>query len=185
MSRLQLNAAALIRLQAQVRLTGTFHHRLMAEHPRRSVQASVAIEQCTKALRVEVTHNGTRNTVTLDRQRQDNPARLARFIEETVNGDTLSSVPETGGWQLVSNIEVVLRQAIRVGSGTFIFDADDLQPELVISRNPHGSHIAQIRLNDATSMIALPADPQRAYIQLADHLHSFLHGYRDALAAAA
>lgn len=185
MSRLQLNATAFIRLQAQVRLNGTFQHRLMAENPRRSVFASVAVEQCGKALRIEVTHNGTRNTVTLDRQRPDNAARLARFIEETVNGDTPSSVPETGEGHLVDNIEIVLRQALRAGSGTFVFDADELQPELVISRNPHGSYIAQIRLDDATSMIVLPADRQRAYTQLSDHLAMFLLGYRDALAAAA
>lgn len=185
MNRLQLNATAFIRLQAQVRLNGTFQHRLMAENPRRSVLTSVAIEQCGKALRVEVTHNGTRNTVTLDRQRQDNPARLARFLEETVNGDEPSSVSETGETMLVDNIEIVLRQALRVGRGTFLFDVDELQPELVISRNPHGSYIAQIRLDDATSMIVLPADRQRAYAQLSDHVAMFLHGYRDALAAAA
>jgi len=184
MNRLQLNATAFIRLQAQVRLNGTFQHRLMAENPRRSVLASVAIEQCGKALRVEVTHNGTRNTVTLDRQRQDNPARLARIIEESVNGEA-PSVAETGEALLVDNIEIVLRQALRTGRGTFVFDADELQPELVISRNPHGSYIAQIRLDDATSMIVLPANAQRAYTQLSDHLAMFLHGYRDALAAAA
>ena len=185
MNRLQLNATAFIRLQAQVRLNGTFHHRLMAENPRRSVLLTVAIEQCGKALRAEVAHNGTRNTVTLDRTRQDNPARLARFIEETVNGNAASSVAETGESLLVDNIEIVLRQALRAGRGTFMVDADELQPELVISRNPHGSYIAQIRLDDATSMIVLPADAQRAYNQLADHLALFLHGYRDALAAAA
>lgn len=185
MNRLQLNATAFIRLQAQVRLNGTFHHRLMADNPRRSVLVSVAIEQYGTALRAEVTHNGTRNTVTLDRQRQDNPARLARFIEETVNGDTPSSVAETGDPVLVDNIELVLRQALRAGRGTLVFDADELQPELVISRNPHGSYIAQIRLDDATSMIVLPADTQRAYSRLADHVHLFLHDYRNALAAAA
>ncbi|MBU0839334.1 MAG: hypothetical protein KJ945_18760 [Gammaproteobacteria bacterium] len=185
MNRLQLNATAFIRLQAQVRLNGTFHHRLMAENPRRTVQAIVAIEQCAKALRVEIAHNGTRNTVTLDRQRQDNAARLARFIEETVNGDAPSSVPEVGEYPLVDDVEVVLRQAIRTGNGTFVFDADELRPELVIGRNPHGSYIAQIRLDDATSMIVLPADTQRAYSRLADHVHLFLHDYRAALAAAA
>jgi|GEM_PF-870600 len=190
MSRLLLNAAAFIRLQAQVRLNGTFQHRLMAEHPRRSVLVTVAIEQCARALHVEVTHNGTRNAVTLDRQRRDNAARLAQFIEETVNGDTQFSViaqraPDSDEHLLVSNIERVLRQAIRYGQGTYLFDADDLWPELDISRNPHGSYIAQIRLADATSMIVLPADTQRAYARLADHLQQFLQGYRDALAAAA
>jgi len=185
MSRLLLNATAFIRLQAQVRLNGTFQHRLMAEHPRRSVLVTVAIEQCARALHAEVTHNGTRNAVTLDRQRRDNAARLAQFIEETVNGDPYSYVPAGDEHLLVSNIERVLRQAIRYGQGTYLFDADDLWPTLDISRNPHGSYIAQIRLADATSMIVLPADKQRAYDRLASHLQQFLQGYRDALAAAA
>src|SRR5690606_42017555 len=106
MNRLLLNTAALIRLEAQVRLNGTFQHRLTAENPRRSVLATVAIEQCTQGLHVTVTHNGTRNSlgVTLDNQRSDNGARVARFIESTVNGDTTADAPEIDEFTLVRQI---------------------------------------------------------------------------------
>lgn len=186
MNRLLLNATAFMRLQAQVRLNGTFHHRLMAENPRRSVYATVAIEQCTQGLHVTVTHNGNRHSlgVALDKKRNDNAARVARFIEDAVNGDT-SNVPEVDEYLLISDMEIVLRQALRMGRGTYQLPADELEPELLISRNPHGSYIAQIRLEDATSMIVLPADGQRAYDRLASHLQQFLQGYRDSLAAAA
>ena len=76
-------------------------------------------------------------------------------------------------------------QALRMGRGTYQLPADELEPELLISRNPHGSYVAQIRLEDATSMIVLSADGQRAYDRLASHLQQFLQGYRDSLAAAA
>src|SRR5690606_34133548 len=117
---------AFIRLQAQVRLNGTFHHRLMAENPRRSVHATVEMEQCTQGLHVRVTHNGNRHSlgVTLSKQRHDTAARVARFIEDAVNGDA-SDVPDADEYLLVSDIEVVLRQALRMGRGTYQLPADE------------------------------------------------------------
>lgn len=45
MSRLSLNAAAYIRLRAQVHLSGTFNHTLHTRDDRHSVPAQVEIEQ--------------------------------------------------------------------------------------------------------------------------------------------
>jgi len=187
MNRLLLNTAALIRLEAQVRLNGTFQHRLTAEGPHRSVLATVVIEQCSQGMHVGVTHNGTRHTlcVTLDKQRSDNGARVARFIESTVNGDTTSDVPEVDEYQLVSDLELMLRTAIRCGHGTYWLPAHELEPELLISRHPRGSYDAQLRIDDAAVQFTLPADTQRAYTLLVDRLRQFLQDYRAAFSAAA
>src|SRR5690606_14507271 len=158
MNRLLLNTAALIRLEAQVRLNGTFQHRLTAENPHRGVLATVVIEQCSQGIHVGVTHNGTRHSlcVTLDNQRSDNGARVARFIESTVNGDATSDVPEIDEYSLVSDLELMLRTAIRCGRGTYWLPAHELEPELLISRHPHGSYDVQLRIDDAAVPFTLP-----------------------------
>lgn len=180
MNRLLLNAAAIIRLQAQVRLNGIFQHRLDAEQPQRSVYATIAIEQGSKAIRVEVAHNGTRNSVTLDKARPDNAPRIARFIEATVNGEA-DCVPDV----LASDIEVVLQQAIRNGQGTYVLPAADLEPELRINRTSHGGFLVQLRLGSANAGFTLPRDRTVAYTRLATHLQRFLQDYRAAFSAAA
>lgn len=187
MNRLLLNTAALVRLEAQVRLNGTFQHRLTAEGPHRSVLATVVIEQCSQGIHVGVTHNGTRHSlcVTLDNQRSDNGARVARFIESTVNGDATSGVPDVDEYLLVSDLELMLRTAIRCGRGTYWLPAHELEPELLISRHPRGSYDVQLRIDDAAVQFTLPADSKRAYSVLVDHLRRFLQDYRAAFSAAA
>lgn len=186
MSRLSLNASAYIRLQAQVALSGTFHHTLLSRDFRQSVSAQVEIEQCTAGIEVTVRISGTRNTaVTLDKNRKNNAARVASFIEGVANGRLPVGVPDVDEYDVVSDIESVLRRAIRHGHGTYYLPAHELEPCLLIHRNPRGGYTAKLELNGAACMLTLPADSQRAYAMLADNLQRFLTGYRDSLAAAA
>jgi hypothetical protein len=186
MSRLSLNAAAYIRLQAQVHLSGTFNHTLHSRDDRHSVPAQVEIEQCTAGITVMVRICGTCNTsVTLDKHRKNNATRVASFIEGIANGRSPTGVPDVDEYEAVSDIEASLRQAIRRGRGIYHLIADELEPSVQIQRNRHGGYTAKIELDDAGCVLTLPADSQRAYAILSENLNQFLQGYRNSLAAAA
>ncbi|SED27161.1 hypothetical protein FIV41_13490 [Pseudomonas marginalis] len=186
MSRLSLNAAAYIRLQAQVHLSGTFNHTLHTRDDRHSVPAQVEIEQCTAGITVMVRICGTRNTsVTLDKHRKNNATRVASFIEGIANGRSPTGVPDVDEHEAVSDIEATLRLAIRRGRGIYHLIADELEPSIQIQRNRHGGSTAKIELDNAGCVLTLPADNQRAYAILAENLNQFLQGYRNSLASAA
>jgi hypothetical protein len=187
MSRLSLNAAAYIRLQAQVNLSGTFNHTLHSCDGCQSVAAQVEIEQCTAGITVMVRICGTLNTsVTLDKHRKNNATRVASFIEGIANGRSPTGVPDVDEHEAVSDIEATLRLAIRRGRGIYHLIADELEPSLQIQRNPRGGYIAKLEIDDdAGCLLTLPADNQRAYAMLAENLNQFLQGYRNSLAAAA
>lgn len=185
MSRLSLNAAAYIRLQAQVHLSGTFNHTLHSCNSCQSVSAQVEIEQCTAGITVIVHICGTLNSVTLDKHRKNNATRVASFIEGIANGRSPTSVPDIDEHEAVSDIEATLRLAIRRGRGIYHLIADELEPCLEIQRNRHGGCTAKIELDSAGCVLTLPADNQHAYAILAENLNQFLQGYRNSLAVAA
>lgn len=186
MSRLSLNASAYLRLQAQVGLSGTFHHTLHTRDCRHSVPVKIEIEQCTAGIEVRVQICGTRNTcVSLAKNRKDNATRVASFIEGIANGRAPVGVPDVDEYQVVSDIEAGLRRAIRLGRGAYHMIAHELEPVLLIQSNPRGGYTARLELDDTICMLTLPADTQRAYTMLADNLNRFLQGYRNSLAAAA
>ncbi|RTY77203.1 hypothetical protein [Pseudomonas veronii] len=185
MSRLSLNAAAYIRLQAQVNLSGTFNHTLHSRDGGQSVAAQVEIEQCTAGITVMVRICGTLNSVTLDKHRKNNATRVASFIEGIANGRSPTGVPDVDEHEAVSDIEATLRLAIRRGRGIYHLIADELEPSLQIQRNPRGGYIATLELDDAGYLFTLPADNQSAHAILAEYLNQFLQGYRNSLAAAA
>lgn len=171
-------------LQYQVSLNGTFHHTLRSVFGNTQLRVAVSIEQCANALELLVTFAGNRHTtsVVLEKRRADTAARAARFVEHAANGESLYDVPEPGEHELASEMELSLRGAIRAGQGTWFLTADELEPTLWIDRTSRG-YIAKIQLDEATSYVTLPRDTQRAYALLADTMHRFLQGYRDALAA--
>ncbi|RDS92561.1 hypothetical protein [Pseudomonas fluorescens] len=186
MSKLSLNAAAYIRLQAQVHLSGIFNHTLHTCDDRHSVPAQVEIEQCTAGITVMVRICGTRNTsVTLDKHSKNNATRVASFIEGIANGRSPTGVPDVDEHEAVSDIEATLRLAIRRERGIYHLIANELEPCLEIQRNRHGGRTAKIELDNAGCVLTLPADNQRAYAILAENLNQFLQGYRNSLAAAA
>lgn len=185
MSRLSLNAAAYIRLQAQVHLSGTFNHTLHSRDGGQSVSAQVEIEQCTAGITVLMQICGTLNSVTLDKHRKNNATRVASFIEGIANGRSPTGVPDVDEHEAVSDIEATLRLAIRRGRGIYNLIADELEPLIQIQRNRHGGCTAKIELDNAGCVLTLPADNQRAYAILAENLNQFLQGYRNSLAAAA
>lgn len=186
MSRLSLNASAYIRLQAQVKLSGTFNHTLNTHDGRQFVTAQVEIEQCTAGITVMVRICGMRHTsVTLDEHRKNNATRVANFIEGIANGISPTGVPDVDEHEAVSDIEATLRLAIRRGRGIYHLIADELEPCLEIQRNPRGGYIAKLEIDDAGCVLTLPVDNHRAYAILAENLNQFLQGYRNSLAAAA
>lgn len=186
MSRLSLNAAAYIRLQAQVNLSGTFNHTLHSRDGGQSVAAQVEIEQCTAGITVMVRICGTRNTsVTLDKHRKNNATCVASFIEGIANGRSPTGASDVDEHQAVSDTEATLRLAIRRGRGKWRVIADELEPSIQIQRNRQGGSTAKIELDNAGCVLTLPADNQRAYAILAENLNQFLQGYRNSLAAAA
>ncbi len=186
LSTLYLTALSKQLLKYQVSLNGTFHHTLRSLGGNTQLRVAVAFEQCENALELMVTFAGNRhtNSVVLEKHRADTAARVVRFIECAANGELAIDLPEIGEDLLASELERRLRRAIRVGSGTWELEADELEPTLQISRTSRG-YSAQIQLDGAFCGVTLPRDTQRAYALLADTMNRFLQGYRDSLAAAA
>lgn len=66
------------------------------------------------------------NSITLT-HRKDTAERVAIFLEELANGVSPSSVPEVDEYLLVSDLESMLREAIRLRQGTYYLPAEGVE----------------------------------------------------------
>lgn len=123
MYTLTLPPDARSRLSDQIITNGEFAHSLYAENDVSYATAYIVVEQCAKAVLVRVALGSSVNTITLV-QRKDTGERVARFLEELANGVSPSTVPEDGEHLLVSDTELVLREAVRLRQGTYYLPAE-------------------------------------------------------------
>lgn len=184
MNRLTLNAASFIRLGAQLKLNGTFSHTLRNDQ-RISMAATVEIEQCSAAIYVLISIGSSRNSITLDRSSKTAAGRLARYIESIANGEPVPmGVAEVDEYLLASDMEVMLRTAVRLGRGTHYLPVEGLDDVSVLLRKTSsGRLLATIEADGVVLQVLLPRSPAEAYATLAESVERLITGRRAALAA--
>lgn len=184
MNRLTLNAAAFIRLGAQLKLNGTFNHTLRNDQ-RISMAATVEVEQCRAAMYVLISIGRSRNSITLDRNSKTAASRLTRYIESIANGEPVPmGVAEVDEYLLASDMEVMLRTAVRLGRGTHYLPVEGLNDVCVLLRKTSsGRLLATLEAEDVSLEVLLPRSAPEAYAMLADNVERFIRGHRAALAA--
>lgn len=180
--RLTLSASARAGLEWQAEANGTFTHTLRAGAL--AVTAYVTVEQCSTAIAVRVEIADRVGSITLAR-RPDAGQRIARFVEEQANGDSSSSVPEPDEHELIDDMELTLREAIRQGRGNYELPVDDIEDAWLQIRQDGANYLATLEVGDAIHwLLRLPIERQAAYEMLASNVHQLLAGYRAARDAA-
>lgn len=174
MTALALSSASRQRLQQQAELNGVFHH-ILSDGTGLSVQATVTVEQCERAIEVHVTIGERNCSVTLDRRHRGNHHRIARFITGEANGYLPSGLLEVGEHELVSNIESSLRYALQLGRGTHYLPIDDLEICLLLRRSPRGVD-CRLEGHGASLHFRLPLDRRHAYARLFETVSQFVQG---------
>lgn len=187
MSSLSLSQDSRDQLVAQIGQNGTFVHGLHNAQGVIVAVAYVVIEQCDRAVGLEVVLGDSRNSLTLTLARRDDTAqRAARFIEEVAAGEPIS-VPEVDEYLLVSELEATLREAIRLGRGTYYLpDEQDLGLDLALALRPASSDLRrsifyfEMHGRVITLPLLLPTDRQQAYRLLTDCVRELIANYRSA-----
>ncbi len=183
MSAFTLNAAAFVRLKAQLNLNGSFNHTLRNAQ-RTAVPAIVAVEQCCSAIHVKVSIGTSHNCLTIKRGQQPPTLRIAKFIEACANGTSFDEAPFPEEAELASQTEITLRSATRLGRGTYWLNIADIDDFSVCLRPSNGGgSLATLEAGNATMQVQLPRDVARAYSQLAENVHRFATGLRAAALA--
>lgn len=173
--KLSLNSHA--RLAAQVALTGTFEHTLRNDQ---GVASTVKVDvlQCSNAVSVMVRAGSSNTGATF--ARPVCPRRTARLIESVANGMPFSDAPFEEECALISEIELILREAIQSQRGTYwLSPDDDLEVELLMQPSQ-----ASLRIGETKMDMHLPVDRDAAYDRLSDNLQRFLDAVRATAQAA-
>ena len=182
MNTLNLSPDARSQLVGQLTQNGTFTHSLRADNGVICATANVVIEQCTSAVSVRVELSDSVNTITLA-HREDTAERVARFLEELANGVTPSSVPEVDEHLLMSDLESMLREAVRLHQGTYYLPADGIE-HLSLLLQPSSSDpmrtVFRFELDSVglTLPLLLPSDRVLAYELLSGCVHELIANYR-------
>lgn len=183
---LRLSLASRHALARQVGLNGTYHHELHdAVTTEIRATAHVVIEQCCDGLTARVELGDSVNTITLSK-RDDNGTRLAVFIESLANGVVLPiDIPGVGEDQLVSDLESMLRDAVRECRGTFYLPVEGIDCLALLLRQSalDPKRVAfRIELDGVclTLPMLLPADRNLAYELLSGCIQEFVANYRAA-----
>ncbi|TSD78691.1 hypothetical protein FFI16_020445 [Pseudomonas sp. KBS0710] len=126
MHTLHLPPSARGRLSQQITQNGVFVHTLLDSNGVGCATASVAIEQCERAVSMSVALGDSVNTITLA-VRKDTGLRAVRFLEDLISGVSVSTVPEVDEYLLVSDLEFVLREAVRLQQGTYELPVEEIE----------------------------------------------------------
>jgi hypothetical protein len=132
---LRLSLASRHELASQVTLSGTYHHNIH-DSTTSAVRGTVriAIEQCCDGLTARVELGDSVNSITLAK-REDNGGRLAVFIESVANGVSLpAGIIEIEEYDLVSDLEGMLRDAVRERRGTYYLPVDGVEELALLIR---------------------------------------------------
>lgn len=181
-----LSSASRHALAHQVSLNGAFRHEMYdAATSAHLATAQLLIEQCRDGITARVELGDSVNTITLAK-RNDNGARLAIFIESLVNDVALPvGVPEVDEHLLVSDLESMLRDAVREKGGTFYLPVDGLDDlALLIRRSVADPKRVAFRFEldgvGLTLPVLLPSDRTLAYELLNGCVQELVANYRAA-----
>lgn len=181
-----LSVASHSALSRQVVLNGVFDHDLI-DRTTGAVRgvARVLIEQCQKGLTARVELSGSVNTVTFAR-RPDTGERLCRFIESLASGlDLPVDLPERDEHLLVSELESMLRCAVRERRGTYYLPVDGVEDlALLLRQSACDPKRAAFRFEMSgvglTMPVLLPSDRTQAYELLNGCVQELVANYRTA-----
>ncbi len=179
MNALTLSHANRAMLAEQAVSNGTFLHQLRDAQGNARVIATIAIEQCDQAISVRLEMADTRNQITISR-RDDAGERIACFVEDVANGKTPSAVPELHEAELIDCQEVMLREAIRLGRGTYYLAIEgELDLCLLVRAGASGRPEFCFEMHEQPLMrwIPLLADRQLAYEQLCLYVRELTSNY--------
>ncbi|MNZ14587.1 hypothetical protein D3C78_315140 [compost metagenome] len=187
MNTLSLSPAGRPYLAEQATQNGTFTHLLRDQQGMVRESATLIIEQCDEAISVRVEIGDGCHSITL-RRGDDAGERIARFVEFIANGEQDYSVPVQDDLELISDVERMLREAIRLGRGTHcLYMEDDF--DLCLCLRPALSDLRRalfcFELNGVslTLWLMLPADRQVAYELLSGCVQELVANYRSSAAA--
>lgn len=183
---LRLSLLSRHELARQVSLNGTYHHDLL-DGVTSAVRATarVVIEQCCDGLTARVELGDSVNSITFAR-REDNGTRLAVYIESLANGVALPiDVPEVDEYLLVSDLESMLRDAVRERRGTYYLPVEGIENLALLLRQSQvdPKRVAfRFELDGAclTLPLLLPSDRTLAYEVLSGCVQELVANYRTA-----
>ena len=181
-----LSSASRQLLDRQVAQNGVFQHDLVdAATSEVLATARLAIEQCRGGMTARVEMGESVNTITLAK-RGDNGTRLAVFIESLANDIELPvGIIEVGEHLLVSELELMLRDAVRERRGTYYLPVEGLEElALLIRQSSSDPKRVAFRFEldgvGLTLPVLLPTDRGVAYELLNGCVQELVANYRTA-----
>ena len=182
MHTLYLSPLARSRLSRQITQNGVFVHSLYGDNGMSCAMASIAIEQCERAVSLRVELGDSINSITLA-HREDTGERVALFLEELANGVTTSAVPEVNEQLLATDLELTLREAVRLQQGTFELHVEETENLWLILRSSVSDPtrtVFQFELDSVglTLPLRLPSDRRLAFEMLLACVQEFVASYR-------
>lgn len=183
MTTLTLSPAGRPYLAEQATKNGTFTHLLRDANGVVCGMVNISIEQCDQAISVRVEIGDGCHSTTLPRG-DDAGERIARFVEFIANGEQDYGLVEVDEQEQLSDLEVMLRDAIRRGSGNYHLPSEDdfdlclsLRPGIYEPHRP----LFRFEMNGEvlTMWTHLPADHQLAYELLAGCVRDLFANYRN------
>lgn len=178
----QLPPSARALLSQQITQNGVFSHALNDCNGEICTTAVVAIEQCERAVSMRVEIGESNNSITLA-VREDTGPRAIRFLEDLLNGVSVSTVPEVDEYLLISDLELTLRQAIGQQRGTYELPVERIE-NLWLMLRPSASDPARTVFHfeldsvGITLPLRLPSDRGQAYELLSACVQEFIATYR-------
>lgn len=182
MHTLNLSSDTRSQLAEQITQNGTFIHSLHAPNGMICAMAYVVIEQSVSAVSVRVELGDSVNSLTLP-ERADNAERVAFFLEELANGATPSNVREVDAHPAGSDVESVLRDAVRLRQGSYHLPAEGVE-QLGLLLHPSCSDPARtvfrFELDSVglTLPLLLPSNQALAYELLSGCVQELIANYR-------
>lgn len=181
-----LSTASRQALALQVAQNGTFQHDLYDAATSETVAtARLIIEQCRDGMTARVELGESVNTITFAKRR-DNAQRLADFMEYLVNNIELPvGIVEADEHLLVSELEGVLRDAVRERRGTYDLPIEGLEDlALLIRQSTFDPARVSFRFeldgNSLTLPVLLPTNRELAYELLNGCVQDLAANYRTA-----
>ncbi|WP_324830437.1 hypothetical protein [Pseudomonas saxonica] len=182
MHTLYLPSSAQRRLSHQITQSGVFLHNLYDDNGVSFATATIVIEQCERAVSMRVELGDSINSITLAK-RKDTGVRAVRFLEDLLSGVTVSTVPEIDECLLVSDLELALREAVRLQRCTYELPVEGIE-NLWLMLRPSVSKSARTVFHfeldsvGITLPLPLPTDRIQAYELLSACVQEFVATYR-------
>ncbi len=179
---LHLAPSVRARLCQQITQNGVFSHTILDHCGVIRATAVVAIEQYERAVLMRVEIGDSNNTVTLAAS-EDTGTRAIRFLEDLINGVSVSTVRGVDEILFVTDLELVLREALRQQQGTYELPVDQIE-NLWLMLRPSAADpsrtVFHFELDSVgiTLPLRLPSDRGQAYELLSACVQEFVATYR-------